>query len=462
MARTGRADAQMVRPDCSEDLFALEHDAQLLAFAPLARRVRPTALNEVVGQDHLLKEGALLRRLIESDQLTSIILYGPPGTGKTSLASVIAHLTCSHFVSVNAVSTGVSDLRRLIDAARARLLSERRRTIMFIDEIHRLNKTQQDVLLPHIEDGHIVVIGATVENPFFYIVSPLISRSRVFELKPLSDEDCRAIFKRAVADERGFQNLNLSIEEEALQFMIDQSEGDARRFLNTIEVAVLCTAPDREGKVSITRETARASISHRIVRYDRGGNDHYNTASAFIKSMRGSDPDACLYWLARMVAAGEDPRFIARRIIICAAEDVGNADPQALVLACAAHTAAEIVGMPEAQIPLAQAAVYVAAAPKSNACCTGIAEALDDVRNSRRKEVPEHLQDSSYAGAERLGHGQGYQYPHSFQGGHVDQVYLPGAREYYRPMDRGFESVIRERLEQLRRMRAAPSPDVQS
>jgi putative ATPase len=433
------------------NLFQNEEGPQVPIAAPLASRMRPTGLEEFVGQDHLLSENALLRRLLESDRLVSLILYGPPGTGKTSLAHVIAHMTQSHFETISAVSTGVAEIRRNIDRAGVRLSKKHQRTILFIDEIHRLNKTQQDVLLPHVEAGRIVFIGTTVENPFFYIISPLLSRSHVFELKPLSDEALKQIFQRVVADqERGLGLVKVDIQDDALQFLMDQSEGDARRFLNGLEVVVFNTPPDESGNIRITRDVAETSVSSRILRHDRRGDSHYDIVSAFIKSMRGSDPDATLYWMARMISAGEDPRYIARRIILCAAEDVGNADPQALVVSCAAHTAAQCVGLPEAQIPLAQAALYVATAPKSNACFVGISKAMQDVRSGKTVDVPQHLRSSGFSGAEVLGRGDGYLYPHDSQEGYVHQEYAPGREGYYQPSDRGLEAVIQKRLENLR------------
>ena len=434
------------------DLFHMQEDTDILTMAPLARRMRPTNLDEFVGQDHILKKGALLRRLIESDRLASLLLYGPPGTGKTSLAQIIARMTRSYFETLSAVSSGVSEMRHVVNKAKARLCKSRERTILFIDEIHRFNKTQQDVLLPHVENGYIILIGTTVENPFFYIISPLISRSHIFELRPLSDEDLRDILNRALCDgEKGFGKMNVELEDDALQFLIDQSEGDARRFLNSVEIAVRSTMEDSKGKISIVRDIAEESVPKRIFRHGRCGDDHYDIVSAFIKSMRGSDPDATLYWMARMISAGEDPRYIARRIIICAAEDVGNADPQALLVSCAAHTAAECVGLPEAQIPLAQAALYVATAPKSNACSVGINRALQDVTNGKRIEVPAHLRSSNFSGAKRLGRGEGYAYPHSYENGYVEQEYAPKQLGYYQPTEHGYESAIKKRLGLLRK-----------
>lgn len=423
-----------------------------LRVAPLARRMRPVSLDEFVGQEHILAEGMLLRRMIEVDRLSSIILYGPPGSGKTALAHIIAHTTKAHFERLNAVMAGVAELRDVISRAKNRLRAASQRTILFIDEIHRFNKAQQDVLLPDVEDGNVVLIGATVENPFFYLISPLISRSQVFELKPLSDEAMRQIIRRALEDEeRGLGKLKVRIDDVAFDLLIAQAGGDARRALNALEIAVLSTPLDGAGEIHVTLEVIEESTQKKAVRYDRAGDDHYDTISAFIKSMRGSDPDATLYWLAKMIYAGEDPRFIARRIAICAAEDVGNADPLALILAQAALSISEFVGMPEAEIPLAQAAVYVATAPKSNASYMGLAQAKKDVEEGKVFEVPTHLREASYPGARKLGRGEGYKYVHSYPGGYVEQSYLPESKVYYKPTDQGYEATIRKRLERWRR-----------
>lgn len=436
-----------MKSDIETDLFKKREDRERLAAAPLARRLRPTSLDEFIGQNHILQRGSLLYRMIEADRLTSIILYGPPGAGKTSLAHVIAQTTQSYFEKVEAVSSGVSEIRRVISRAKARLRGHGQKTILFVDEIHRFNRAQQDVLLPDVENGHVVLIGTTVENPFFYVVSPLLSRVHLFELKPLSDEDLKELLQRALVDrERGLGALKIEIEEGVLQFWLVQAEGDGRRLLNGLEIAVLSTSADVNGRITITRHIAEESVPRRVFRHDRNGDDHYDTISAFIKSMRGSDPDATLYWMARMISVGEDPRYIARRIIICAAEDVGNADPQALVVACAALTAAQCVGMPEAQIPLAQAALYVATAPKSNACYVAISKALRDIKEGKIVEVPTHLKDAHYPGAKKLGRGEGYTYPHSYKNGYVDQEYVPGSKVYYQPTSHGYESVIKKRL----------------
>ena len=443
-----------MKPNVNTDFFQGEKDERGFAAAPLARRMRPTSIHEFVGQDHVLGEGSLLRRMIESDRLTSIILYGPPGTGKTTLAHVIAETTKSRFERVNAVSSGVSEIRSIVGRAKTRLQQTGQKTVLFIDEIHRFNKAQQEVLLPDVEDGHIILIGTTVENPFFYIVSPLISRSHIFELKALSDDALERILRRALRDEKkGLGTFTVEIEEEAVQFWIDRAEGDARRLLNSLEIAVSSTA-SLDDTIVITRKIAEESVPRKVFRHDRNGDDHYDVVSAFIKSMRGSDPDAALYWMARMISAGEDPRYIARRIIICASEDVGNADPQALCVATAAFTAAQCVGMPEAQIPLAQAALYVTTAPKSNACTLAISKAMQDVTETTVMHVPAHLKDAHSSGAKHLGRGQGYLYPHSYEDGYIEQVYLPEKKDYYVPSDRGYETVIRKRLETIRSKKA--------
>jgi len=421
---------------------------------PLAARMRPADLSEYVGQSHLLGPGKILRRAIEADRLSSVILYGPPGCGKTALGFLIAAKTKSHVDRINAVAAGVEDLRRAIEGAALRRATSGRRTILFIDEIHRFNKAQQDVLMPEVEDGTVLVVGATTHNPFFSLVSPLLSRSLVAELKPLSKEEILLILRRAAADqERGLGHLNLKVTEEAFHFLGTIADGDARRVLNALELAAMTTPPDKEGVVRITREAAEESAQKKAVLYDRDEDAHYDTVSAYIKSMRGSDPDAALYWLAKMLYAGEDPRFIARRLVICAAEDVGNADPQALVVATAAAQAVEFIGLPECRIPLAQTTVYVACAPKSNASYLGIEKATADVEKGTLLEVPEHLKDAHYPGAKRLEHGKGYKYAHSFPGHYVEQAYLPEKKRYYEPSDQGFEKELKERLERLRQNR---------
>ena len=400
---------------------------------PLAFRMCPRTIEEYVGQGHILGEGKLLRRAIEADRITSIILYGPPGTGKTALAKVIANKTNAHFEWLNAATVGLDELRKVIKKARAQKLSGVR-TILFLDEIHRFNKLQQDALLPDVEEGNITLIAATVENPFFYVNSALLSRSQVFELKPLSQEDLLIVLKQALMDrDRGLGSLKISTEEDSLEHIAKMSDGDARKALSALEIAAITTPPGERGEIVITKEIAEESIQKKAVVYDKKGDQHYDTISAFIKSMRGSDPDAAIYYLAKMIYAGEDPRFIARRIVICAAEDVGLKDPMALVLSVSALRAVEFVGMPEARIPLAEAVIYIANAPKGNAAYMAIEEALKDVATEETMEVPEHLKDSHYPGAEKLGHGIGYKYPHDYPEGKVEQEYLKKKKKYYKP-----------------------------
>lgn len=424
---------------------------------PLAVRMRPGSLDEFAGQQHIIGKGTLLYRAIQADRLSSLILYGPPGSGKTSLAWCIACQTRAHFVSLNATVSRVDDLRKVLEDARQRR-GERLKTICFLDEIHRFNKAQQDVLLPDVEEGNIILIGATVHNPYFTLTSALLSRSVVCELKPLGEPDIVMLLKRALGDtERGFGALGVCVDDEAMQFLASVCEGDARRAFNGLEIAVR-TTPAVDGAVRITREIAAQSVQKRPVVYDRDGDNHYDTASAFIKSMRGSDPDAALYWFAKMLAAGEDPRFIARRICILAAEDVGNADPLALVLANAALAIAEFVGMPEARIPLAQAVVYVSSAPKSNACYAALGKAQEAVAEERVQEVPQHLKDASYPGAEKLGRGAGYQYAHDYAGNFVPQAYLAKPKKFYFPTENGYEAKIKQRLDKLRSRNADTRP----
>ncbi len=399
---------------------------------PLAYRMSPRDITEYVGQEHILGEGKLLRRALEADRITSLILYGPPGTGKTALAKVIAKKTMAHFEWLNAATAGLDELRKIIQAARTRK-AKGTRTILFLDEIHRFNKLQQDALLPDVEEGNITLIAATVENPFFYVNSALLSRSQVFELKSLSEENILKILHNAVSDrDRGLGYLKISVEENALRHIARMSDGDGRKALSALEIAVLTTAPAKDECIHLTLPVAEESIQKKVVVYDKKGDQHYDTISAFIKSMRGSDPDAALYYLAKMIYAGEDPRFIARRIVICASEDVGNADPMALVIAISALKSIEFIGMPEAKIPLAQATIYIANAPKSNACYKAIEAALEDIKHEQTMEVPDHLKDSHYPGARKLGHGEGYKYPHDF-GGHVEQEYLKKKKKYYNP-----------------------------
>ena len=411
--------------------------------------MRPRTVEEFVGQEHFFGPGKLLRRMLDADRLSSLIFYGPPGTGKTALAHVIAHHTHCRFRPLNAVTAGIKDVRELLEEARSELETGGKRTILFVDELHRFNRAQQDVLLPDVEEGVVILIGATTQNPFFAINSPLLSRSQIFTFEALTREQIKVLLRRALAEtERGLGAIPVTMHEDALDFLAEVSDGDARRALTALEVGVL-SAPARP--VDFTLEVAQDSIQRKSLDYDATGDTHYDVASAFIKSMRGSDPDAAIYWLARMLESGEDPRFIARRVIICASEDVGNADPQALVVAAAALQAVEFVGLPECQLPLAQAVTYIATAPKSNASTMAIARAREDVRGGRTLPVPEHLRDNHYRGAEQLGRGQGYQYSHNFAGGWVEQAYLPEKRTYYEPVERGYEAVIRRRMEEMRR-----------
>jgi putative ATPase len=419
---------------------------------PLAARMRPRNLDEFVGQSHILARGQLLRRAIEADRIQSLIFYGPPGTGKTSLAQIIARQTKSKFERLSGVESNVADMRRVLSAAANRLENTGQPTILFVDEIHRFNKAQQDVLLPDVESGVIKLIGATTHNPFFFVNSPLVSRSQIFELRPLTADELFELIQRALIDaERGIGYLKIKIEKEAALHLAKIADGDARKVLNSLEIAALTTLPESDGTIRITLAVAEQSIQKKAVVYDGDGDAHYDTISAFIKSMRGSDPDAALYWLAKMIHAGEDPRFIARRIVICAAEDVGLADPMALVLANAALAASEFVGWPEARIPLAEATIYIATANKSNSAYLAIDAALDDVRSGRTIPVPEHLRDTHYKGAERLGHGKGYEYAHDHPGHFVAQDYLGVDKTFYEPTDQGVEKKIKDRLENWRR-----------
>ena len=411
---------------------------------PLARRMRPRMLDEYVGQAHILGEGKLLRRAVETDRLFSMILYGPPGIGKTSLGQVVALATGSKLVSLNAVGDGVGELRTELAAARVRAP---RRTILFIDEVHRFNKAQQDVLLAPLENDVVTMVGATAENPFFYLNKALLSRVQVFELRPLADEEIRGLLMRALEEpERGLGEYPVDLTGEALDHLVDNSLGDARKALAALELAVLSTTPDRAGTIRITLDVAAECLMKRVVRYDRDGDTHYDVASALIKSIRGSQPDAALHWVARMIAGGEDPRFIARRLVISASEDIGLADPHALGIAVAAARATEMLGMPEARYALAEVAVYLATAPKSRSCADAIAAAVEDVERGDAFEVPEHLRDASFAGARRLGHGDGYSMPGSEAEGR-GQEYIPDARVYYRPGDSEFEREVRARLD---------------
>ncbi len=432
------------------DLFEKDKPKEK-AYEPLAVRMRPKTLDDFVGQEAILGKDQLLRRLIETDRLSSLILYGPPGCGKTTLALIISDKTKSHFERINAASNNVADMRRIIDAARRRESFEGRRTILLIDEIHRFNKAQQDVLMPDVEAGNPVLIGTTTHNPFFYVNAALLSRSQVFEFRKLTDKDLVIILGKALADkDSGLGRIPVEMDEDALKHLAKVSEGDARRGLSALEIGALSTKAGKDKKIHFTMKVAEESIQKKAVIYDKDEDGHYDTISAFIKSMRGSDPDAVLYWLAKMIYAGEDPRFIARRIVICAAEDVGNADPQALVIANAAMQVSEFVGMPEARIPLAQAAVYVACAPKSNAAYLGIEAALKDVEEGKVLDVPDHLKDATMDG-DAFGHGKGYQYAHDFKDHYVKQEYKPSDKKYYIPTTMGYEAKIKEWLEKLRK-----------
>ena len=425
------------------DLFEYNRQQQMKKEAPLAARMRPDTLEEFVGQKHILGEGKLLTRAIQADRLSSVIFYGPPGTGKTTLARIIANTTKSAFEQLNATTSGMKEIKEVVDRAKMRIGMNAERTILFIDEIHRFNKTQQDALLPHVEEGTVILVGATTENPYFEVNKALVSRSIIFELMPLETEDIAILLRRAVKDEtKGYGYLSIDIPEESIMFLADRANGDARAALNGLELGVLTTPPDADGVIHIPLDVAQECIQKRALQYEKDGDNHYDTISAFIKSMRGSDPDAALYYLAKMIYAGEDPKFIARRIVICASEDVGNADPHALQVAMAAAQAVQFVGMPEGRIPLAQAVTYVASAPKSNAAYMGVEKALQDVRNIKIKSVPNHLKDTHYRGAKDLGHGTGYLYAHDFPGHYVKQQYLPDelvGKVYYEPTENGVE-----------------------
>jgi putative ATPase len=445
-----------------DQLFGLDGDnVELIkneppssANSPLPARMRPRSFKDYVGQKHLLAEGKLLRRAVDADRFSSIILHGPPGTGKTSLAEIIANSTDSAFIRLSGVTSTVADIRREIGYAAQRELFSKRRTVLFIDEIHRFNKAQQDVLLPDVEAGTVRLIGATTHNPNFYVIPPLLSRSLVFKLEPLSVEDIEILLEKAIEDPRGFGGkLKLELSPEASVFIAETSEGDARRALNALEIAVSTTKPDGDGTLNITLEVAEESIQQKVLDY--GADGHYDTISAFIKSMRGSDPDAALYWLAKMLCAGEDIRFIARRITIFASEDIGNADPRAITLATNAMQAVEMIGMPEARIILAQATTYCATAPKSNASYLGVDSALKDVRENRVQPVPKHLRDSHYAGAQAMGHGEGYKYPHDEKDAFAVQEYMGTPKKYYSPKESGYETKIIERIKYWEARRGA-------
>ena len=435
------------------DLFDYMRENTMEQEAPLASRLRPRTLDEIVGQKHILGKDKLLYRAIRADKLSSLIFYGPPGTGKTTIAKVIAHTTKADFTQLNATVAGKKDMEAVVARAKDNRGMYGRKTILFVDEIHRFNKGQQDYLLPFVEDGTVILIGATTENPYFEVNGALLSRSVVFELKPLEKEDIRELIHRAVSDtERGMGAYQAEITEEAADFLADIAGGDARAALNAVELGVLTTEKSEDGKIYLTPEVMAECIQKRTVRYDKTGDNHYDTISAFIKSMRGSDPDAAVYYLAKMIYAGEDERFIARRIMICASEDVGNADPMALTVAVSAAQAVELIGFPEAQIILAQAASYVACAPKSNSAVNAIFKAMDSVK-TRRTSVPPHLQDAHYHGAGKLGHGIGYKYAHDYPNHYVEQQYLPDevlGEKFYEPSDNGYEKQIQEYFRKIK------------
>lgn len=443
------------RKAAAMDLFDYMRANTMEKESPLASRMRPTTLDEVVGQKHIIGKDKLLYRAIKADKLGSVIFYGPPGTGKTTLAKVIANTTSARFEQINATVAGKKDMEEIVKNAKDAIGMYGKKTILFVDEIHRFNKSQQDYLLPFVEDGTITLIGATTENPYFEVNNALLSRSRVFELKPLEKQDIRELVMRAVNDtEKGMGTYGADITDEAADFLADVANGDARAALNAVELGILTTDKSDDGKIHITIDVAAECIQKRVVRYDHDGDNHYDTISAFIKSMRGSDPDAAVYYLARMLYAGEDVKFIARRIMICASEDVGNADPNALVVAVSAAQAVERIGMPESQIILSQAAAYVATAPKSNAAYMGIAKAMKTVADTRTMPVPAHLQDRHYKGAEKLGHGLGYKYAHDYPNHYVTQQYLPDGMEgmrFYEPSENGYEKKIREHMEFIKR-----------
>ena len=437
------------------DLFDYMREQNKESESPLASRLRPTKLEDVVGQQHIVGKDKLLYRAIKADKLSSIIFYGPPGTGKTTLAKVIANTTSAEFTQINATSAGKKDMEEVVHQAKDNQGMYGKKTILFIDEIHRFNKGQQDYLLPFVEDGTIILIGATTENPYFEVNSALLSRSIIFELKKLTKEDIKILLLRAVEDkEKGMGSYHATIEDDALDFLADVCNGDARAALTAIELGILTTERSEDGKIHITIDVASECIQKRVITYEKNGDNHYDTISAFIKSMRGSDPNAAVYYLAKMLYAGEDIKFIARRIMICASEDVGNADPNALTVAVSAAQAVERVGMPEAQIILSQAVTYVASAPKSNAACNAIFEAMDVVRNTKTPPVPVHLQDAHYRGAQKLGHGIGYKYAHDYKNHYVKQQYLPDGLEdkvFYRPTENGYEAKIRDHFERIQR-----------
>ena len=436
------------------DLFEYNRSLQGGKEAPLAARMRPSCLEDFVGQEHIVGKGKLLYRAIQSDRLSSVIFYGPPGTGKTTLAKIIANTTKSKFCQINATTAGIKEIKETVEDAKAALGMYGKKTILFIDEIHRFNKSQQDALLPHVEDGTLILIGATTENPYFEVNKALVSRSIVFELRQLEDKDIKRLLERALTDEKnGMGIYHARMDADAMDFLANTANGDARAALNALELAVLTTEPQADKTIHITLEEAQECIQKRALNYDKDGDNHYDTISAFIKSMRGSDPDAALYYLAKMIYAGEDPKFIARRVVICASEDVGNADPQAIQVAVSAALAVERIGLPEARIILSQAATYVASAPKSNAAYMAVDEAQEAVRLKGNFTVPSHLRDCHYSGAEKLGHGDGYKYAHDYPNHYVKQQYLPDGLEgstFYRPSENGYEKKIGEWLHFLK------------
>lgn len=462
MARQTRKPSAAAGPD----MFEQQREQRLSHEAPLAARMRPTTLDEFVGQDHIVGEGHVLRRSIEADQVPSIVLWGPPGTGKTTLARIIAHMTQSHFEPVSAVESGVADLRRVLTDARQRRGLSGQRTILFIDEIHRFNKAQQDVVLPHVEDGSVTLIGATTENPSFEIVAPLLSRSRVYTLNALTEDEIRALVDRALTDsDRGLGRLNARLDDNAESALISMADGDARAALTALEVAVSATPPESDGSRVVDLPTIEDAMQHRAVRYDKGGEEHYNVISAFIKSMRASDPDAALYWMARMLEGGEDPLFIVRRMVIFAAEDIGLADPMALSVATACQQAVHFVGMPEGYLPMSEACLYLATAPKSNSAYKAYLAAQQDVRNTGALPVPLHLRNAPHPLMSRMGYANGYRYPHDFPGHVVDQQMRPDSvqgHRYFEPTEQGLEAEIKARIadyEKRRRENTPPSND---
>jgi putative ATPase len=441
----------------SPDLFRAQRESNARAAQPLAARMRPRTLDEFIGQEQFLGPDKLLRRLLAADRLTSAVFHGPPGCGKTSLAHIIAGQSRGLFRPLNAVAAGLKELRELLQEAREELEMSARRTILFVDELHHFNRSQQDVLLPDVEEGRVILLATTTHNPFFAINGPLLSRSQVFTFEALTRDHIRTLLRRALADpERGLGAIAVNMHDDALDFLAEISDGDARRALTALEVGVL---PATTTPVEFTLEVAQDSIQRKALNHDGTGDEHYDVTSAWIKSMRGSDPDAAIYWLARMLEAGEDPRFLARRLMIFASEDVGNAEPQALPLAAATLQAVEFVGLPECQLNLAQAVTFMACAPKSNASTMAISKAREDVRSGRTLAVPKHLRDASYKGAKKLGHGDGYEYSHSHPDAWSDQAYLPEERRYYEPVDRGHEAVLRQRLQELRRRRESEEGD---